>query len=263
MSEYQVYAVRYGTHSDRHAGLNFIGAEAHDVPMPMDFFVWVIKGKDRIFVVDTGFDPETGKKRQRDVVRPVAVGLQQSGLDLADVTDVIVTHMHYDHVGNHDLFPNARYHIQEKEMHFCTGACMCYPHLKHPFEVNDVQAMVRRIFEGRVVFHNGSSEIVPGLSVHWVGGHSKGLQVVRVRTARGHVLLASDSSHYYANFEQRKPFPIVVDMEDVLRSYDTLYALASSPAHIIPGHDPLVIQRYPPLRDELEGIVRLDVDPVR
>lgn len=262
MTDYQVYAVRYGEHVNRAAGLNLLGADPHDAPMPMDFFVWVIIGNGRTFVVDTGFDTEMGKIRKRDVTRPVAEGLRASGIDLEDVTDVIVTHMHYDHVGNQELFPNARYHLQEKEMHFCTGACMCYSHLRHPFAVEDVLRMVRRVFEGRVVYYDGSAEIAPGLSVHWVGGHSVGLQIVRVKTTRGFVVLASDSSHYYANFEQRIPFPIVVNVDEVLNGYDTLYELASSPAHIVPGHDPLVTSRYPLLKQGLEGVVRLDVDPV-
>ncbi|MGV6876225.1 N-acyl homoserine lactonase family protein [Pseudochelatococcus sp. B33] len=261
MSEYEVYAVRYGEHLHRPANLNFLGADPHDGPMDMDFFVWVIKGADRTFIVDTGFDPATGVKRGRVVVRPVAQGLKAAGVDLDKVDDVIITHMHYDHVGNHDIFPNARYHLQEKEMHFCTGSCMCYQQLKRPFELDDVLAMVRRVFEGRVTFHDGSEEIAPGISVHWVGGHSAGLQVVRVRTKRGYIVLASDSSHYYANFEQQRPFPIVVDLEDMLRGYDTLHALASSPAHIIPGHDPLVMRRYPALCEGLEGVVRLDLEP--
>jgi len=96
--------------------------------------------------------------------------------------------------------------------------------------------------------------------VHPVPGHSKGLQCIRVRTGSGWVVLAADASHLYENFEQRRPFPIVVDVEATLRSYDKLEALATSRRHIIPGHDPLVLKRYPALDDRTEGIVhRLDL----
>ncbi|MCA8930776.1 MAG: N-acyl homoserine lactonase family protein, partial [Alphaproteobacteria bacterium] len=98
-------------------------------------------------------------------------------------------------------------------------------------------------------------------SVHWVGGHSKGLQVVRVRTRRGWVVLASDASHYYANFQQHRPFAIVVDVDDMLNGHETMVGLASSAAHIVPGHDPLVLERYPSA-GKGEGIVRLDADPL-
>ena len=123
--------------------------------------------------------------------------------------------------------------------------------------------MVRRVFEGRVRFHDGWSDIAPGLSVHHVGGHTNGLQVVRVRTRRGWLVLASDASHFYANMDQERPFPIVYNLGDMLAGYRTLDALAESHEHVIPGHDPLVLQRYPAAAKGLEGwVVRLDADPL-
>jgi glyoxylase-like metal-dependent hydrolase (beta-lactamase superfamily II) len=99
--------------------------------------------------------------------------------------------------------------------------------------------------------------------VHFVGGHTMGLQMVRVWTKRGWVVLASDAAHLYANIEQVRPYPIVHNVADMLAGYQRAYALASSPRHVIPGHDPLVLKRYPAPRPELAGIVaRLDVDPV-
>lgn len=262
MADYEIYAVRYGEHMDRYQSQNFLTTDPHENPiMPMDFSVWAIVGGGKTFIVDSGFNPETGVKRQRKVTRPVGEGLKAAGFNCEAIEDVIVTHMHYDHVGNHELFPNARYHIQEKEMSYCTGACMCHHSLNHPFEVDDVVTMVRRVFAGRVKFHDGSAEIAPDLSVHLVGGHSQGLQVVRVRTKRGWVVLASDTSHYYANFETGRPFPIIVSMEHMMRGFDTLRQLASSDAHIIPGHDPLVMKRYPAAKPGLEGVVRLDPPP--
>ena len=122
--------------------------------------------------------------------------------------------------------------------------------------------MIRRLFAGRVVFHNGDDEIAAGLSVHHVGGHTMGMQIVRVNTRRGVVVLASDASHLYANMEQGRPFPIVYNVAGMLEGHATLRRLASSPQHIIPGHDPLVMARYPAARPGLEGVaVRLDVEP--
>jgi glyoxylase-like metal-dependent hydrolase (beta-lactamase superfamily II) len=123
--------------------------------------------------------------------------------------------------------------------------------------------MVRRAYGGRVAFHDGDDELAPGISVHFVGGHTMGLQMVRVWTKRGWVVLASDASHLYANMEQERPFPIVYNVADMLAGYKRAYALAASRRHVIPGHDPLVLKRYPAPSRALEGIVaRLDVDPV-
>jgi glyoxylase-like metal-dependent hydrolase (beta-lactamase superfamily II) len=140
---------------------------------------------------------------------------------------------------------------------------MCHAHSRIPFEAGDVVTMVRKVFEGRVEFHDGDDELAPGVTLHRLGGHSMGLQVVRVRTRRGWVVVASDASHLYANMEHGRPFPIVYNVAETLEGYRTLRRLAESPAHIIPGHDPLVMVRYPAARAGLEGVVvRLDADPV-
>ena len=258
---YRVYAIKYGRH-ERMSSANFIGGDSHDVPMPLDYFVWAVVGKSRSFVVDTGFDQPMAEKRGRKITRPIAEGLKAVGVDAATVEDVIVTHMHYDHAGNKDLFPKARYHIQDREMKYCTGRCMCHPVMQFAFEPDDVAAMVHRIFKGKVVFHDGDSPVAPGISVHHMGGHTDGLQVVRVRTEKGWMVLASDATHLYANIEQRRPFPIVYNVGDMLEAYSRIYSLADSPGLVIPGHDPEVLKRFPPSSREHEGwIAQLDGGP--
>lgn len=258
---YELYAIRYA-HHDRKASENFIGGDPHDQPMPLDYFVWAVRNASRTFILDTGFDTEMAKRRGRTFLADPGESLRKLGIEPAAVEDVIISHMHYDHCGNHALFPNARYHVQDREMVHCTGRQMCYAAMRFPFDADDVVAMVRRIFDGRVQFHDGHEELAPGLSVHHVGGHTMGLQVVRAWTRRGWVVLASDAAHLYANMEQGRPFPVAYNVGDMLRAFDTIRHLASSPAHVIPGHDPLVLARYPAPHSTLEGtVVRLDVDP--
>jgi glyoxylase-like metal-dependent hydrolase (beta-lactamase superfamily II) len=265
MSEdiHEVYAVRYG-HHDRKAAENFIGGDPHDVLQPLDFYVWAIVGKAGAIVLDTGFDAAMGKRRQRELIKPVGDGLKTVGIDPATVETVILSHMHYDHVGNYNLFPHARYHLQDLEMAYATGRSMCHGALRLPFEVEDVVTLVRKVFDGRVVFHDGEDEIVPGVSVHHIGGHSKGLQCVRVKTRRGFVVLAADASHLYAHLDSGRVFPLTYNVHEVVEGYQTLRKLASSPAHVVPGHDPLVLERYPAAKPGLEGwVVRLDAEPKR
>jgi glyoxylase-like metal-dependent hydrolase (beta-lactamase superfamily II) len=258
---YEIYAVKYA-HHHRLAGENFIGGDPHNGPMPLDYFVWAVIGNGKSWVLDTGFTAPIAAKRQRQHLRSPGEGLKALGIDPATVEDVIISHMHYDHCGNHDLFPNARYHVQEKEMQYVTGRCMCHDWLRHSFEEEDVSAMVHRLFTGRLQFHDGDEEITPGLSVHFIGGHTMGLQSLRVWTRRGWVVLASDAAHFYAHMEQSRPFVAVYNVADMLEGHHRLKKLASSPAHVVPGHDPLVMERYPAARHGLEGIaVRLDADP--
>jgi glyoxylase-like metal-dependent hydrolase (beta-lactamase superfamily II) len=258
LDPYQIYALKYA-YNDRRAAENFIGGDPHDRPMPLDYFVWLIRGNGREIVVDTGFSAAMAAKRKRDHLRCPTEALRALQCDAATVKDVVVTHLHYDHAGNFDLFPQATLHLQEREMHYATGKYMCHECFRGAFEVEDVVGMVREVYEGRVRFHDGDVELFPGISLHLIGGHTMGLQVVRVATRRGWVVLASDASHFYANMEQVRPFPIVWSVADMVDGYSKLRALADSPAHIIPGHDPLVMQRYPAPSKALEGIaVRLD-----
>jgi glyoxylase-like metal-dependent hydrolase (beta-lactamase superfamily II) len=258
---YEVYAIKYAHHA-RRASENFLGGvphDAHDGPMPIDYFVWLIRGDGRDIVVDTGFSAATAARRQREHLRCPTEGLRMLGCDARAVKDVVITHLHYDHVGNFDLFPAASFHLQDDEMQYATGRYMAQPLFGGAFDVEDVVGMVRNAYAGRVRFHGGDAELAPGLSLHLIGGHTRGLQVVRVQTRRGAVVLASDASHLYANMEQVRPFPIVFDVGAMVDGYQRLRALADSPAHIIPGHDPLVLARYPAPSPALEGIAaRLD-----
>jgi glyoxylase-like metal-dependent hydrolase (beta-lactamase superfamily II) len=122
--------------------------------------------------------------------------------------------------------------------------------------------MVRKVFTGHCAFHDGESEIVPGVTVHRIGGHSKGLQSVRVKTKHGYVVLAADATHLYAYIDGGRVFPITYNIQEAVEGYDTLRKLATSPRHVVPGHDPLVLARYPAAKPGLEGwIARLDAEP--
>lgn len=255
---YELYAVRYG-HHERRSGQNFLGGDPHDVDMPLDFFVWAIVGAARSFILDTGYDRVSADRRGRHLLRPVNEGLAMIGIDHAAVTDVIISHMHYDHCGNHHLFPQATFHLQDKEMNYATGRCMCHHTVNHPFDVDDVTNMVRRVYDGRVCFHSGDEELAPGLSLHLVGGHSRGLQIVRVNTKNGIVVLGSDAAHFYANMDRGKPFPVFDSIADVMAGFDRMRKLAGPNGHIVPGHDPLVLTRYQKVRDGVVDIVRLDI----
>lgn len=258
--EYEVFAVRYATRDGQRRD-HFVGGDPHDAAMPMDYFVWVLRNAQRTVVVDTGFHAAMADKRSRRYLRSPKEGLALIGVDAAQVRDVVLTHLHYDHVGTFDDFPAARFHLQDAEMAFATGRHMCTGYFNHGYEAEEVVGMVRLVYKDRVDFHAGTHQLAPGISLHLIGGHTAGLQCVRVMTRRGWVVLASDASHYYEHMRTNRCFTLAFNLGDMVNGYRTLRELAESPKHIIPGHDPLVMRYYPPAAPELEGIVvRLDAD---
>jgi glyoxylase-like metal-dependent hydrolase (beta-lactamase superfamily II) len=264
---FEVFAVRYAHNAKRNRRDNFMmplvgETDPHLVPMPLDYFVWVVKSDKRTYVIDTGFGEAASKERGTPLLRTPAEGLATIGIDAAKVTDVIISHMHYDHAGGVGAFTNATFHLQDVEMAYATGRHMCFEPTRRPFDIEDAVLMVRKVYGGKVKFHDGDAELAPGLSLHRIGGHSAGLMCVRVWTKRGWVVIASDCAHFYENIRQHKPFVICFDLGAMLNGFNTMEMLADSPDHIIPGHDPLVLKYYPPVSEQLRGIVhRLDVAP--
>ncbi|WP_050606157.1 N-acyl homoserine lactonase family protein [Ruegeria sp. 6PALISEP08] len=261
MNDWEIHAVKYADRNARTRADSFIIDDNHSAPHAMDYFVWVLKRGDKIIMVDTGYDSDEAAARGRPIAMDPREALRPLGISPEAVTEVIVTHLHYDHAGGLHMFPNAKLHMQSAEMAFATGPCMCHDHLRAPFTAGHVCEVIKRLYSGKVVFYDGDAEIADGITVHRIGGHSRGLQCVRVRTEAGWMVLASDASHYYENFMARKAFPIVVDLQDMMDGFKALERLASHPRLIVPGHDPLVREVFPV--GAAPHIHRLDFGPTR
>ena len=258
---YELYAIRYAQRDAERAS-HFMGGDPHDGPMPMDYFVWVAVAGGNAVMIDLGFTKEAAQKRKREFLCDPIELLRLLEIDPANVKDAVITHMHYDHAGNFQLLPNARFHLQEPEMHFAAGRHMKYRYFSSGYEPEDIVQAIRLNFAGRVMQYNGEAEIVPGIRVVPTPGHSPGEQVVCVHTQRGWVVVASDASHYYENLQKRRPYPAAHHVDEMLESFDKVMKLAGDIQHVIPGHDPLVMQLYPAARPGLEGrIARLDAEP--
>jgi len=249
---YRIYAVRYA-HRKCTTSEAFYG-DHHAGPMAMDYFVWALTNGGHTVVVDLGFTESVGTRRGRQFLRCPSKGLAEIGVDCGQVQHVILSHFHYDHVGNYALFPNATFYVQDSEMAFYTGRNASMPAFRHSVEVDDVCALVRLNYERRLSFVDGSREIVPGISVHHVGGHTAGMQIVTVAHARGQAVVASDASHYYRNFAERIPFNTLHDLPGMYSAFSRIRELASSEDLVLPGHDPLVLER---LRRVGDGIVEM------
>lgn len=255
----RIDAIRYARH-ERTAAENFTDpVDDHDLPMPLDYFVWAIHRDGHApVIVDTGFGAEAAAARGREITRPVVEGLRDAGIDHLLVEDVILTHLHYDHAGSLSTFRNARFHVQDAELAFATSREVCNRDVRAPFDGEPVAELVRRLYADHVVFHDGDEDFAPGIALRLVPGHTAGLQAVVCDTARGPVVLASDAAHLYANITRKLPFPIFVDEEAYAKAQARAMELAGgSLDHLIPGHDPLVLACFPAEND----IARVDLPP--
>jgi glyoxylase-like metal-dependent hydrolase (beta-lactamase superfamily II) len=260
--EYKIFAIKYATRDARRSD-HFIDGDPLDGPMPMDYFTWAVVGPDRVFLVDTGFSEAVVTRRGRHFLRCLIDSLKLVEIDPDAVTDCVITHLHYDHVGNFSTLRHARFHLQEREMAFATGRYVRHGYFGHGFEEDDVVGMVRLNFKRRLEMYDGDMELALGFSLHFAPGHTAGLQVARVHTQRDDVVLASDASHYYENIQKNRPFIAVVNIADTFDSFRKIERLTDSPRHIIPGHDPPVMKRYPAVSAALKDVVaRLDADSV-
>ncbi len=261
---YEVFAVKYATRDARRVDhfLDKANVENPDAPMPMDYFVWVIRNGARTVLVDTGFTEAVGARRGRTHLRRPVDAVRLLDIDPARIDDVVITHMHYDHAGTLADLPHARLHLQEQELRWVTSSELFDRKATGSFEVADVVNVVTGLYDGRLSLHQGDWELAPGITVHLVPGHTPGIQVLQVNTKRGRVVLASDTTHYYENMETGRAFATTYDTAQVLAGFKKLHELADSPQHIVPGHDPLVMQRYPAATGSLDGIVvQLDAEP--
>ncbi|MEM8662768.1 MAG: N-acyl homoserine lactonase family protein [Pseudomonadota bacterium] len=256
---YEIYAIRYGK-AVRKRSESFLGGDPNDGPMPMAYYVWLIRSDTHAVVVDTGFDPAVAHARGREYIIAPDDALRELGTAPEDVRHVILTHLHYDHGGNHHLFPTATFHIQAAEMAYTTGSWMTHPRLRAGYSAADVKAMIDRLFDDRVRFHKGRSTVLPGIEVIHMGGHSAGLQSVIVDTARGPVVLASDAMVFYESLETERPFPACFHVGEEMSGYRTLLEIAGTPDAIIPGHDTMVMARFPAAVSNIAW--RVDVAPL-
>lgn len=253
---YEVYALRFAHDPHGVRGNHFYGPEADAAAShPSDYFFWLARSPKRSVLVDAGFTAETAQRRGREYLAEPVELLARLGVQPSDVMTLIVSHLHWDHIGHCASFPESRLVLQEREMAFWTGRHSGRGDFARTLAADDVIHILRRHWGGGVTFVDGDRDIHPGISVHLVGGHTPGTQIARVRTASGHVVLASDACHFYENFERDRPFSVLNHLPTMYDAFDRISALADGPELIVPGHDPLVLERFPAASDDLSGLV--------
>jgi len=246
----RVVAVRYATRAASKSTffLRYHSYGEPDAPQSLDYYFWVVGEGPDALVVDTGFHVAAGARRGRTCLCPPLEALARLGVDPASVSRLLLTHFHYDHVGNVDAFPAAELLVPERELRFWTGPMASRAQFAEVVEPAEIARIAEAHGTGRARTLGARTDVAPGVTAIDVGGHSPGQQVVVVETDRGPVVLASDAVHLYEEFERDRPFEIVADLADMYRAYDVIRELCRQPgAVMVPGHDPEVMRRFPPV----------------
>jgi glyoxylase-like metal-dependent hydrolase (beta-lactamase superfamily II) len=250
-----VLAVKFGyrvtTRAESYFNFRLYGEP--DADLDIDYYFWVISGGDGVILVDTGFAPEAGDRRRRAHYTTPAEVLPSLGIEVDDVTAIVISHAHWDHTGNIRQFPNAQLVMTEAEYTFWTSPLAGRAHFAAHSEPDEIALLARARKEDRLTLFTGNYTVAPGVELTEVGGHTPGQLIAAVTAPDGApgsdatVILASDALHFYEEVERDRPFAILADLPAMYLAYDTLAQLAVQPkARLVAGHDPLVRTRFAP-----------------
>ena len=252
--KYEVYAIRYATLKDFSVAGLVAGADKSR-KMDIAMMVWLIKGDGHNVLFDSGFYRDQFMKQwlPADYQKP-SEAIARAGLKAEDITDVVISHIHWDHADGFDLFPKAKIWIQKEELEYYAGEAW-QGHRRTAADPETILGLVKWNTEGRVALvHGDAQQILPGITAYIGGKHTYQSQFLGVNTAAGIVVLASDNMYLGENLEKHVPIAATLDADSNLRAQDRMKQLAANPKLIIPGHDPAVMKNFP---EVAPGVVRI------
>jgi len=254
--KFDVYAVRFATISSFSVASLVAGADRAR-RMDIAMTVWVLKGLNgRIALVDSGFHREQYFRQfaVKDFILP-SEAIAPLGIKPEQVTDIFLSHMHWDHAGGIDLFPAARVWVQKEEYEYYTGQAWEARSTHGGIDADDVLEIVKRNTMGRVTLVRGDDDVlISGIGFHIGGKHTWQSQFISAQTPKDTVVLASDNVYLYENLDAHKPISQTLDAASNLRTQDRMRGIATSLRLVIPGHDPAVFDRFTHVSDRIVKI---------
>lgn len=248
LDDREVYALRYSTRPECTTSEAFYRHDLYgepDVTIGMDYFLWLVRAQGQITLVDCGFSEQTAARRGRHFDTSPSELLSRMGVGPAAVDHVVLTHMHFDHVGNAGSFPNATFHMARAEFEHWTGRYRDHPAFSWPVEPAEVRLLETLRRDERLHLIEESEQVVPGVRATRFPGHTPGQLVTGVTAGAKEIVLASDAMHYYEEIRRDRPFYLFSDLGAMFDSYQALRELDARPdTDVVAGHDPAVAATY-------------------
>lgn len=255
-SKYEIYAINYATLKSFPLG-GLVEGEDRNQRIDIGMYVFLIKGGGHNILFDCGFyRPQFMRQWKPANYEIPSSAIERAGVKADDISDVIISHIHWDHADGFDLFPNARIWIQKEELEYYAGEAWSGGKKRTAADPDDIVGLVKMNTEGRLTLVNGDAQqILPGITAYIGGKHTYQSQFIGVATAAGTVVLASDNVYMYLNLEKHRPIAQSLDKESNLRAQDRMRSIASNVNLIIPGHDLAVMKKFP---EVAPGVVRIE-----
>jgi glyoxylase-like metal-dependent hydrolase (beta-lactamase superfamily II) len=250
---YEIYAISYGR--SIYGDHKIFSGGSREKAHYFEWMFWVVKGGGRTILIDTGFDDANTAKRWGidNYISPIE-RLHQFGIEPESVSDVILTHMHWDHVGAVRHFTNAKVWLQKSELEHAQDRLSAQKQNTKGMRWADLAQILEVQEQGRLQLVDGDLEPFPGIELHLGGAHTPGTQYINIETADGPVVVAGDITYLYENNRRHKPIGVCVDPQENLATIRRLHRQAATPFLILPGHGPQVMRWFPKVQ---EGIVQI------
>jgi len=257
--QYEIYALKYAGPFPRKLAM-VLWNEGWDEIIEVNYYVWAIKGKNEWFVVDAGTGlTEANKRKLKNFVNPIEV-LSRIGVNAGNVKKVFITHMHFDHVGGMEMFPQAypqaKFYVQKKEYDFWAKHPFAKrPPFNHVADQLAIKATAELEGDERLIFVSGDQKVAPGIELLHTPGHTIAAQSIAVNTAKGTAIVASDTLHAHRAFRENNTSILITDLIGWIESYDKLRAKATSIDLVFPGHDMSMAKDFPKVAEDVTRLV--------
>jgi glyoxylase-like metal-dependent hydrolase (beta-lactamase superfamily II) len=253
MKKYKVYAFRVGNRFRESSYFHLFTDPGKQILI--SYYFWGIQTPEEFVLVDTGFPLGSVRKINADIIdfQPPEKLLNNIGIDPAQIKKVILTHLHWDHCSSIEMFKDAIFYLQKRDLQFFSGPLAKHPTLRQFIDTDMILKLLRLNYEGRVHILEGEDQIAPGIEVIPMGGHTPGSQVISVSAEGKDILIAGDVIPFYRNLTERIPTGLYWDLSEVLLAHERIEKMVKSPDSFIPGHDPLVASKF----DSENGVVTI------